>query len=58
MRPLEKFYKDSDAILKRMNHEDAVMIIQLAGNLAADARIYGYDSGKEHAEEMNRIKNM
>jgi len=58
MRPLEKFYKDSDAILKRMNHEDAVLLIQLAGSLCTEAREYGYDSGKDHANEMNRIKNM
>ena len=43
MRQLEKFYKDADAILKRMNHDDAVMIIQLAGNLCTEAREYGYD---------------
>jgi hypothetical protein len=58
MRPLEKFYKDADDILKRMNHDDAILLIQLAGNLCTDARIYGYDSGREHEIEMNRIRNI
>ena len=58
MRQLEKFYKDADAILKRMNHDDAVLLIQLAGNLCTEAREYGYDSGKEHEIEMNRIRNI
>jgi len=58
MTPLEKFYQDADAILKRMNHDDAILLIQLAGNLCSEARIKGHVSGVEHANEMNRINNI
>lgn len=58
MKPLGKFYSDADAILKRMNHDDAILLIQLAGNLCSEARSHGYDRGVEHEIEMNRIRNM
>ena len=58
MKPLEKFYQDADAILKRMDYKDAVLLIQLAGMLSTEARDNGIDMCKAHEKEMNRIKNL
>ena len=57
-KTLDKFYKNADEIITRMEHNDAIKLIRLAADLCGDARREGYNRGKEHANEINRIKNM